>query len=279
MGQSLVRQGARKLRAIRPARIHKDAHRPFLLHLHAPDAFEREALARLFLPDSLGPAERRAALAHVAVGEPAAAPPALHVRTPSASAPGITVDPAAPDAGLLALLRAHPDHRLALGRVFPVLRPLLARELIQAVASRNAAVAALSALPEVFPTPLSLVLALGEMGSDTVLITANQIGLAFELAALHGEDVGWRAQSGAVLGLILAAFGWRTLARELVGLIPAGIGLAAKSGIAYSGTIAVGHAMWRTARGKHRAATAPPWPQPRIAPATQAALASQRHSA
>src|SRR6185437_7092268 len=89
------------------------------------------------------------------------------------------------------------------------------------------------------------IVALGEMGSDTVLITANQIGLCFHLAALRGERVGWSVQAGRVGGIVLGALGWRTLARELVGMVPAGIGLAAKAGLAYSGTMAVGAALWK----------------------------------
>jgi hypothetical protein len=157
----------------------------------------------------------------------------------------VVIDPAAPEMGLRALLRAHAGLRLALARAFPPLRELLARELIRAVAARNAAVAAISALPEVIPTPLSLIMALGEMGSDTVIITGNQLGLAFELAALRGEPVGWRAQARPVLSVLLGGLGWRMLARELVGMIPAGVGLTAKAGIAYSGTIAVGTALWK----------------------------------
>ncbi|MGH9519387.1 MAG: hypothetical protein ACRD2D_07040, partial [Terriglobales bacterium] len=117
------------------------------------------------------------------------------------------------------------------------------------------------------------VLALGEMGSDTIFLTANQLSLAFELAALRGEEVSWRAQAGPALGILAAALGWRTLARELVGLIPAGFGLAAKSGIAYSGTWAVGAALWKVPL--HTAGE-----RPRVEWArSHEALASERQSA
>lgn len=242
MRKSVVRQGMHKLRAIRPAQIRKDAQRPFQLEMHGANARDVEALSRVFVPDHLSAAERQFALQYFSTG---ADVPRLPVCTPAAGGQGTLVDPEAPEPGLRELLRAHSAHRLALGRAFPPLRPLLARELIQAVAARNAAIAAVSALPDVIPTPLSLLLALGEMGSDTILLTANQLSLAFELAALRGEEVSWRAQAGPALGVLAAAFGWRTLARELVGLIPAGIGMAAKSGIAYSGTLAVGAALWQ----------------------------------
>lgn len=245
----VVKQGVGKLRAIRPAQIRKEAQRPFRLALMASDELEREALSRTLIPLEMDPFERRRALAVVV---PAAeAIPEVRVCTPRAAGleplpPNVVViDPEAPEPGLLALLRAHAGLRLALARTFPPLREMLARELIRAVAARNAAVAAISALPEVIPTPLSLIMALGEIGSDTVIITGNQLGLAFELAALRGEMVGWRAQARPVLTILLGGLGWRTLARGLVGVIPAGVGLTAKAGIAYSGTMAVGTALWK----------------------------------
>lgn len=239
-----VKQSLKKARSLKPSRIRQDAERRFRLELVSDDESERQALSRLFVPDELNGAERERAVSHFHVsGEPAADIRVCGPRTPVTDA--VPVDWRDPEPGLRALLAAHPRYRLALGRTFPGLRELLAMDLIRAVAMRNAALAAISALPEVIPNPLSLALALGEMGSDTVLLTANQIGLAFELAALRGEPVGWRAQSGRLAAIVAGGLGWRTLARELVGLIPAGIGLTAKSGIAYSGTWAVGMTLWR----------------------------------
>lgn len=243
----VVKQSLRKARSLKPSRIRQDALRRFLVEIQGADAEEREALCRVLIPDELTGPERERALNHLVTPEgPPGTAGNVQVRGPRlAVATGVLLDPGHPIPGLQNLLRAYPQFRLALARTFPPLRELLAHDLIQAVAARNAALAAISALPEVIPNPLSLILALGEMGSDTVLLTANQIGLAFELAALRGHEVGWRAQSAQIGAIVAGAFGWRTLARELVGLIPAGFGLAAKSGIAYSGTLAVGSALWR----------------------------------
>ncbi|HUX66871.1 MAG TPA: hypothetical protein VMV31_05240 [Terriglobales bacterium] len=245
-----IQQSLKRARALRPSTIRQQAHRPFRLELLAADGDDHQALCRVFIPDGLAGPARAQALAHLA-SSAAPDPAALRVRSPRVAAPAlatlVAVDGRDPEPGLLALLRACPEHRLALARVFPPFRPLLARELIHAVAARNAAIAAVSALPDVIPTPLSLALALGEMGSDTVLLTANQIGLCFQLAALRDHDVGWRAQLGPIAGILAGSLGWRTLARELVGLIPAGVGLAAKSAIAYSGTVAVGRTLCRVA--------------------------------
>lgn len=282
-----LKQSVSKLRAMRPSQIRKEAQREFRLVLIASDELDREALSRALLPDGTSPEQRRRALGFISTE---AAAGAAHVTVCSARAAGaqpppsdyVVIDPDAPEPGLLALLRAHAGLRLALARTFPVLRELLARELIRAVAARNAAVAAISALPEVIPTPLSLVLALGEMGSDSILITGNQIALAFELAALRGEAVGWRAQSRPVLSIMVGALGWRALARGLVGLVPAGIGLSAKAAIAYSGTMAVGTALWklpatnqrRMPKPSTRVSTSVATPVPATIP-----LARRRHSA
>ena len=247
----IIRMGAwkqswAKARMLKPSRVRRDAERPFHLEIFADDETGREALARTFAPQHLHGLPRSRALRHLSA---AAGGKAIAVRSPGAAEGGTEIDWQSPEPGFRALLQAHPQHRLALARAFPPLRNLLARELIHAVAARNAALAAITALPEVVPTPLSLLLALGEFGSDTVLLTGNQIGLCFELSALCGDEVGWSAQIAPIAAIVLGAFGWRALARELVGLVPGGIGVAAKAGVAYSGTLAVGVGLWqRSAR-------------------------------
>lgn len=289
MADGILKQSVGKLRAMRPAQIRREALRPFHLELIGAEEADQARLGRVFVPGHLRGPERARALEHLDA-HPDAHPdrrparPRLRVRTPaaldleatSAVAPAVVVDPLDPEPGLLALLTAHPTHRLALARVFPVLRPPLAREMIRAVAARNAAIAAVSALPEVIPNPLGVLLAIGEMGSDTVLITANQIELAFRLAALRGDDVGWRAQSRALAAVIGAGLGWRTLARELVGWIPAGIGVAAKASVAYTGTMAVGEALWRL---PHRREGRIWRAVEELSPATRRRLARRRQTA
>jgi len=240
-----LKQSWSKARTLKPSRVRREAERPFHLELFAHGEAGREALARAFAPEQLRGPDRIRALRHLS---PDAGGEAIAARSPQSEGRGVEVDPLAPAAGFRALLQAHPRHRLALARAFPPLRDPLARELIQAVAARNAALAAITALPEVIPTPLSLLLALGEFGSDTVLLTGNQIGLCFELCALCGDQVGWGAQFSPIAAIVLGAFGWRALAREIVGLIPGGAGVAAKAGVAYSGTLAVGASLWRWRR-------------------------------
>lgn len=256
----IIKQGVRHGRKIRASHVRQQTEQPFHLLLAGVDETDRAALARFFVPETLTRKQREQALQHIATspGE-AAEGAAITIFTPAAAhqptlvnemrtGPMIVLDPENPQPGLEQLLKECAHLRLALGHAFPGLRDLIARMLIRACALRNASVAALSALPEVVPSPVSLVWAFGEMASDTVLLTANQIRLAFELAALDGHEVGWLAQRGQVLSIIAGAFGWRALARQVVSLIPGGVGVATKAGIAYSGTWTIGISLWRIHR-------------------------------
>lgn len=250
-----VKETWRQARRIQPGRIAKAAQRPFRLLLVAASASEQDAWVRFLIPEAMLAPDREQALQRIApvlAGDPeldAARQRAdAAIATPAARAQGcdwaVVFDIEHPRAGAEELLRRHGHLLLALGRHFPPLRPVAARGLIQSTAMRNAGIAALTAVPEVVPTPLGVAWALGEFASDSVLLTANQVRLAMELAALYGAPVGWGAQSPAILAVLGGAFGWRAAARALVSLIPAGVGLAAKSGIAYGGTITVGGWLW-----------------------------------
>ena len=260
----IIKQGVRHGRKIRAAQVRQQAEQSFHLLLVGVDEADRAALARFFVPENLTRKQRDQALRHIA-GSPgeAAEGAAITVFTPAAAhqptlvqqmrtGPMIVLDPENPQPGLDQLLKECTHLRLALGQAFPGLRDFIARMLIRACALRNASVAAISALPEVVPSPVSVVWALGEMASDTVLLTANQIRLAFELAALDGHEVGWLAQRGQVLSIVAGAFGWRALARQVVSFIPGGVGVATKAGIAYSGTWTVGVSLWRMHRRRPR---------------------------
>lgn len=256
----IIKQGVRQGRKIRAGHVRGQTEQPFHLLLVGVDEADRAALARFFVPETLTRKQRDQALRHIAVspGE-AAEGTEIAIFTPAAAhqpallnwmrtGPMIVLDPENPQPGLEQLLKECAHLRLALGHAFPGLRDPIARMLIRACALRNASLAAVSALPEVIPSPVSLVWAVGEMASDTVLLTANQIRLAFELAALDGHEVGWLAQRGQVLSIIAGAFGWRALARQVVSFIPAGVGVATKAGIAYSGTWTIGVSLWRMHR-------------------------------
>jgi hypothetical protein len=77
------------------------------------------------------------------------------------------------------------------------------------------------------------------------VLTANQIRLAFLLAAANDRPVGYTEQKGEIASIIAGAFGWRAIARELVGKIPLGGGLIPKAAVAYAGTFVLGQSFNR----------------------------------
>ncbi len=133
---------------------------------------------------------------------------------------------------------------LALARLFPPFREEVCARLINKIAMENAAFSVATAIPNVAPM-LGLGWAVGEFASDSVVLTMNQVRLAFYLGAANDRPVGYGAQRTEVGSIIAGAFGWRAVARELVGKIPMGGGLIPKAAIAYAGTYVVGRSLER----------------------------------
>jgi uncharacterized protein (DUF697 family) len=71
-------------------------------------------------------------------------------------------------------------------------------------------------------------------------LTANQVRMAFLIAAACGKELGYSQRAAEILSIVAGAFGWRALARELAGKIPFGGGIVPKGAIAYAGTFLVG---------------------------------------
>jgi len=113
------------------------------------------------------------------------------------------------------------------------------------VSRENTIFAVATSLPNVVPSFIELPWAFGEFASDTAFLTANQMRMAFQIAAACGKDVGMAQQKFELLGIAGGAFGWRALARELVGHIPFGGGLIPKGAIAYAGTYLAGKGLER----------------------------------
>jgi len=145
--------------------------------------------------------------------------------------PGATVDE---------ILGANQDLTLPLARQFPVFRKPVVDHVIRSVSRENALFAVATALPDVLPNLMELPWAFGEWASDTAFLTANQIRMAFLIAAACDREIGFSHQKMEILSIGGSAFGWRAIARELVGKIPLGGGLIPKGAIAYAGTFAVG---------------------------------------
>jgi hypothetical protein len=160
------------------------------------------------------------------------------------------LDLADPHPGLAQIIREHDDLALTLARQVPVFRGPAVDRFIHTTARENALFAIATALPDVIPNLMEMPWAFGEWASDTAFITANQVRMAFQIAAACGREVGFARQKFEILSIGAGAFGWRAIARELVGKIPFGGGLIPKGAIAYAGTFVVGKALERLYAGR-----------------------------
>ncbi len=151
---------------------------------------------------------------------------------------------AEPERMVRSVIEEHPGLSIALARRIAAFRAPASAQVIRKIAKENALFSLATAIPDVIPL-VSLPWAMGEFASDTAFITANQVRMAFLLAAASNRDIGYREQKGEVVSILLSAFGWRALARELVGHIPFGGGLIPKAAIAYAGTRVAGMSLER----------------------------------
>ncbi len=158
------------------------------------------------------------------------------------NAPALTVE---------RILREREELSLPLARLFRPFRDEVCRQIVRRIAKENALFSLLTALPNVVPSPIELPWAVGELASDMALLTANQVRMAFLLAAANDRKVGYAAQKIELGSIIAGAFGWRALARELVGKVPLGGGLIPKAAVAYAGTFVVGKSIAQSYRLGH----------------------------
>ncbi len=146
------------------------------------------------------------------------------------------------------VLKHKDDYALALARIFPAFRVAVTRNTIHTISKENALFSIMTALPNVLPNLAQLPWAVGEFASDTAVLTANQIRMAFLLAGASDREVGYREQRSEVGSIVAGAWGWRAAARQLSGKIPFGGGLIPKAAIAYAGTYVVGLSLERIYR-------------------------------
>ncbi len=126
---------------------------------------------------------------------------------------------------------------LSVGRHLPPFRDVVIAELIEDTARANATFALTTGLGEMVPV-LTIPLVL----SDTIVLTKNQLLMAFKIALVAGKSGEPRELMGEIVGVIGGGLIFRQIARELVGLIPV-IGIVPKVAVAYAGTRAIGLAV------------------------------------
>jgi hypothetical protein len=232
---------------LNPQGIRGLSGRPLRVGLIARHDADYEAMEEALVPSSAPPRDRVAGRSLIFRGDDPDAPAAVDlvfydegIRTPHEAYVLYRGDL---DRTLASILHDHGDYRLPLARSFPGFREAVVDAIIQEVARENALFAVATALPDVVPTLTEVPWSFGEWASDTMFLTANEIRMAFLIAAACGDEVGFAAQKGQLVSIGAGAFGWRALARELAGKIPFGGGLIAKGSIAYAGTIVVGKAL------------------------------------
>lgn len=235
---------------LNPEHVRKLAERPLRVAICAADP-EQYAVIQAFLLGDLSPERRRESLAHLHPGYDAGhaiydlviydsavdAPPHSFVFRPDR-----TIDL------LHRILKAYPDLGVALARAFPPFRQPYVESVIKKTSNENTLFSLATALPDVIPSIFEVPWAVAEFASDTAFLTANQLRMAFLIAAASDREVGYREQKSEIASVIAGAFGWRAIARQLVGKIPLGGGLIAKSAVAYAGTRVVGLSLERLYR-------------------------------
>lgn len=241
------------IRNLDPADIRRHTERPLRFFLYADREPEYRAMEEFLVPSGLSPAKRAEVLRLIYRSSDSAVPANgndLEVYFDDSGdlatrSSGLFIfDPANPQAMIRQVLGSRPDLAVPLGLHVLPFREEVSRRMVKKVAKENALFALATAIPDIVPF-ISLPWAVGEFASDTAFLTANQIRMAFLLAAANDREVGYHEQRTEIGTIILGAFGWRALARELVGKIPWGGGLIPKAAIAYAGTRVAGMSLER----------------------------------
>ncbi len=246
---NLLGQVKQAVTNLNPATVRESAEKPFRIGLYAANEEFIRALEHYILPATLSVDKRRAAAKQVLRASQHQGPFDIEIFEPgiARSEHGFYFDVQNPGQMVKAVLDTHEDLALALARNFPPFRTEVARRSIHSVARDNALFSIATAVPNIAPL-LGLGWALGEFASDTAVLTANQVRLAFLLAAASDRPVGYSEQRGEIASIIAGAFGWWAIARELIGKIPLGGGLIPKAAVAYAGTYVMGQSFERLYR-------------------------------
>jgi hypothetical protein len=248
-------QGVKKaLASLSPEEIQRHADRPLRLFLYAHSDAEYDEMERFLLPPELSHAKRAQVARLIHRASEGFTSPGLYDleiyfddSTPDALTPAkdlFAFCPSASQRFIRDVLDQRPDLAIPLAMHLLPFREEVSRRIVKKVAKQNALFALATAVPDIVPF-VSLPWAVGEFASDTAVLTANQIRMAFLLAAASDRAFGYREQAGEIASIAFGAFGWRALARELVGKIPLGGGLIPKAAIAYAGTRVAGLSLER----------------------------------
>lgn len=241
------------VRKLDPEDIRKHTERPLRLLLYADSDPQYQQMEDYLIPRDLSAAKRAQVRRLVYRGSEGAGPKTsgdLEIYfdpthdLDAAESDVYAFNPGKPGATVQQVLHRRPDLAIPLALHVLPFRQEVSHRMVKKVAKENALFSLATAIPDIIPF-ITLPWAVGEFASDTAFLTANQIRMAFLLAAANDRDVGYKEQRGEIGSIVLGAFGWRAMARELVGMIPWGGGLVPKAAIAYAGTRVVGLSLER----------------------------------
>jgi uncharacterized protein (DUF697 family) len=132
-----------------------------------------------------------------------------------------------------------PDLAPTFGRHYHEWHPAAVRAIIEQTARANAQFALVSNIPAVIPLLGGLISA----SADLIVLTKNQIMMAYKIAAAHDRELDDQmAIVRELTPVVGAGFLWRTAAREAASFIPLAAGTIPKVAIAFVGTMTVGKA-------------------------------------
>ena len=145
-----------------------------------------------------------------------------------------------------AVLGALPSkYHLSFARHLPRFRDAVMRALIDETSRANAVYATSTGLAQVVP-----VLNIPISAADMVVLTKNQLIMAYKIALVAGKKGQPQEVMGELIGVLGGGFLFRQVARQLIGLVPVW-GIVPKVAVSYAGTWAIGQSvqLWAT-RGK-----------------------------
>ena len=240
--------------SLNPEEFREHSERPLRLLLYAGDEDQYRRMEAFLAPTSVS-SDKRGELSRIiyrgSEGAPASAAGDVEIyfeqaqsRRPARSNAAFAFHPDNPERTISEVLKRRPELAIPLARyIYPFRQPVVQR-IVKKISKENALFSLATALPDIVPL-ISLPWAITEFASDTAFLTANQIRMAFFIAAASDRLIGYREQRNEIGSIVLGAFGWRAIARELVGKIPLGGGLIPKAAIAYAGTRVVGMSLER----------------------------------
>jgi hypothetical protein len=252
MNVSALQHIRKAVQTLNPHKVRELSERDLKIALYAATPGDYARMEEFFVQD-LSPARRSQALRYLHRGpDPRSVLEfdlAIYDESVLAPSRALVFHSSRPERLVGAVLE-HFDNSIALplAKTFVPFRMPYIDLVIRTTCRENAIFSMATALPDIIPSLIELPWAMTEFASDTAVLTANQIKMAFLIAGASDRDAGYREQKREIAMVIGSAFGWRALARQLVGKIPFGGGLVPKAGIAYAATKVIGSSLERLYR-------------------------------